>query len=98
MAYERDEGARSVIFVLDSAFGLDDADEVLRVASLAHRDDKTPAFLQLSDQRFGHIRATGCDQNSIVRRVRAPAQRAVETFYSRVVDSKATYARLRLTS
>src|SRR5215212_837875 len=88
--YERDEGARAVVLALVALLGPDDADEALRLARLADGDGEFAADLQLGEQRLGHFGAARRHEDSVVGRVRAPAERPVEALDGRVVDAQAS--------
>lgn len=96
MSYERDEGASAVVFKLIIILSSYGAHHVLGLARVAHRDDQAPPDLQLREQRLGHSGRTGGGQDSVIRSMRAPAQRSVKAFYSGVVYVQAAYACLRL--
>src|SRR5437879_4449357 len=85
-----------MLFDLMPAFGLDHANEFLRLPRLADWNDEASAGFQLGYQRIGNARATGSHQNPIVRTVGIPAQRAIESLHRSVVDSQITYAALGL--
>ena len=94
MPYERNEGARAVIFVCVAFLCPDDTNQSLGFALFADRNDESPVQFQLREQRLRHIGAARRYKNRIVRSMRAPAQSAVETFDGRVVDAKPSDARL----
>ena len=96
MADERDESARAVIFVCVAFLRFNHAHQPLRFACRADRDDETPVRLQLREQGFGHFGAACRHEYSIIRRMRAPAERPVKAFDGRIVDAQLAYARLRL--
>src|SRR5437588_6277771 len=96
MSDEWNECARAVIFARVAFLGSNDAHQSLRLACVTDGNHKSSIHLQLREQRLRHIRAARRHENRIVGSVRAPTERAVETFDGRVVDSKLTDARLRL--
>ena len=89
------KGAAAVVFYRAPLFGLDYAYQPLTVTRLAHGNNQSAADLQLRYQRLGNRWSTGGDQYAVVRRVRGPAERAVETLDRSVVDPQLADACLR---
>src|SRR5947209_8750820 len=96
MAYERNKRTCAVIFARVAFISSDDADQSLCLTRITDRDYESSINLQLREQRLWNFWSARRNEYRVVRRVRAPAQCAVETFNGRVVDSKLPYARLRL--
>src|SRR5713226_6980967 len=88
--------AGAMLFDLIASFRLDHAHQTLRLARFANRNHQAASDLQLRDQSIGHARSAGRDQNSLVRRMRAPTERAVKSLDRRIVDPKFANAGLRL--
>src|SRR5712692_6634075 len=87
--------AGAMFFDLIAGFRLDHAHQTLRLARFANRNYQTTTDLQLRDQGIGHAWSTSRDQNSIVRCMCVPAERAVKSLDRRIVDPKFAYAGLR---
>jgi hypothetical protein len=86
-----------VFFSLVPALSLNDADKFLGLARFANGNHQTAADFQLRDQRFRDSRPARRNQNSIVRTVGTPSERAVKGFYRSVIYSEFANPRLCFT-
>src|SRR4051812_14995360 len=83
-----------MIFADDAAFGADDANERL-LFGVTDGNHQASADGQLLDERLRNLRAAGGDEDTVIRRVLAPADGAVKPLYRRVVTTEPADVRLR---
>src|SRR5260370_4710878 len=88
LANQRNELAGAVLFSLGAALSLDYAQQLLRFGCCSNRNHQTTASFQLRNQWIWNLWSSRRHQNSIVRGVPAPTERAVEGFNCRVVNSE----------
>src|SRR5437762_2275448 len=79
--------AQTMIFAGDTVLSSNDPHEDL-LLGITDGDDKPTANAELLDQRLRDFRAAGCNQDAVIGRVVAPADRSVKPFYSCVVASE----------
>src|SRR5687768_10925225 len=79
--------AETMIFTCDTVLGFNDPHEDL-LLGITDGNDKLTAHAELLDKRLWNFRAASRDQNGVIRRVVAPADRSVEPFYSCVIASE----------
>ena len=68
----------------------------IRGTRVSDGNDQPSANSELRNQRFRNCWTTSGDEYAVVRSMRGPAKRAVETFHSRIVDFQLANTRLRL--
>ena len=80
--------ARAMFLNLMSALSFDYANQALAGACLANRNHQPSAYFQLRHQGFRERGPTRSYKDSVIRSMGLPAQRPIESFHSRVVNSQ----------
>src|SRR5688572_23317324 len=95
LADQWDKCTATVVFFAVTVFCFNDSYQSLRFTRFADGHNQPPANLQLHSQRLRYAWTTSGYDDRIVRRVRGPAECAIETFNCGVVDLELTNTRLR---
>jgi len=96
LANQWNKRATTVIFLALSCRCLDYSYQALTITRIADRHNQPPADFELRNQRLRNRWSTGRDEYAIVRSMRGPTKRTVETLNSCVVDFQLANPSLRL--
>ena len=86
-----------MILFARSTLSFDDTNETLRIACRSYGNYKSPANFQLRHEWFRYVGATSGNENTIIRSVSRPTERAVEALHGRIINTQLPNLSLCLT-